>query len=114
MVHVKGIDESMIANNLTPFYQTHPGEVLKDELEARGILQRTLANNMGISYKVLNDILNERRSVSIETALLFEAALGISAHTLLGLQTEYDMAKTRQNKSFMQRLSSVKRVAAVF
>lgn len=40
---------------------THPGEVLKDEIEARGLQQKRLADSMGMSYKVLNDILNERR-----------------------------------------------------
>ena len=33
----------MIANNLKPFQPTNPGEVLKDELEYRGISQRGLA-----------------------------------------------------------------------
>lgn len=32
----------MIANNLTPAYPSHPGKILKDELEARGISQRRL------------------------------------------------------------------------
>ena len=68
---------------------------------------------MGLSYKILNDILNERRSVSIEAAILFEAALGIPAQTLIGLQTEYDIAMAKKNKSFIQRLAAVKRVAAV-
>lgn len=31
MVHVEGIDDRMIANNLEPHYLTHPGEVIKDE-----------------------------------------------------------------------------------
>jgi plasmid maintenance system antidote protein VapI len=30
------------------FYPTHPGEVLKDELEARGISQRKFADNIGM------------------------------------------------------------------
>ena len=113
MVQLRGVSNDMIANNLTACYQTHPGEVLKDEVEARGISQKTLAENMGMSYKVLNDILNERRSVSIETAMLFEAALGIPAQTLIGLQTEYDMAMTKKDKSFLLRLANVRRVAAV-
>lgn len=113
MIQIEGIDNSMIANNLTSFYQTHPGEVLKDEVEARGISQKALAENIGMSYKILNDILNERRSVSIETAMLFEAALGISAQTLMGLQSQYDMAKARSNKSFTQRLAKIKRIAVV-
>lgn len=113
MVIIKGFDSNMIANNLSPFYQTHPGEVLKDEVEARGMSQKTLAENMGMSYKVLNDILNERRPVSVDSAMLFEAALGIPAQTLLGLQIEYDIARHKKDKSFLQRLASIKHVAAV-
>lgn len=40
---LEGINANMIANNLKPFVPTHPGEVLKDELEFRGISQRGLA-----------------------------------------------------------------------
>ena len=35
-------------------YPTHPGEVLKDELEARGISQRELADTIGLTYSVVN------------------------------------------------------------
>ena len=44
----------MIANNLKPYRPTHPGEVLKDELEYRGISQRGLAKKIGISYSAFN------------------------------------------------------------
>ena len=30
------------------YYATHPGEVLKDELEARGISQRKFADSSGM------------------------------------------------------------------
>ena len=39
------------------FYPTHPGEVLKDELEERGISQRKFAESIGMGYSVLNEIL---------------------------------------------------------
>ena len=54
----------MIANNLEPSEPTHPGELLKEEIEYRGISQKKLAEEIGISYKVLNDILNCRRPVT--------------------------------------------------
>ena len=82
MVTIKGIDPKMIANNLEPSEPTHPGELLKEEIEYRGISQKKLAQEIGISYKVLNDILNCRRPVTTNTALLVEAALGIPAHIL--------------------------------
>ena len=56
-----------MANMIYGFTPTHPGEVLKDEIEERGIQQKVLAESMGISYKVLNDILNERRPVTTDT-----------------------------------------------
>jgi plasmid maintenance system antidote protein VapI len=39
---------------------THPGEILKEEIEYRGISQRRLAAQMCVPYTALNDILNER------------------------------------------------------
>ena len=69
----------MIANNLKPFQPTHPGEVLKDELEYRGISQRGLAKEIGISYSAFNEMLNGKRSLSPELAMMMEAALGVDA-----------------------------------
>ena len=45
---IEGIGPNMIANNLKPYIPTHPGEVLKDELEFHGISQRGLAKELGI------------------------------------------------------------------
>ena len=61
----------------------HPGEVLKDEIEYRGISQGKLAAQMGMSYKALNHILNERRPLTTQTAMMFEAALDIPADSLI-------------------------------
>lgn len=103
----------MIANNLTPAFPTHPGAVLKDEIEYRGISQRQLAKNIGIAYSALNEILNERRPLTEKTALLFEAALGVNAEPLLRLQLRYNVQVARKDTSFLKRLAQVKRVAAV-
>ena len=58
MIKIEGVDPKMIANNLTPSEPIHPGEILKDEIEYRGISQRKLAAQMGISPTLLNEILN--------------------------------------------------------
>jgi addiction module HigA family antidote len=90
----------------------HPGEVIKDEIEYRGISQGKLAAQMGISYKMLNNILNERRPVNTQTALLFEAALDVPADSLICLQTEYNMQVVNQDKSFAKRLAEIRKIAA--
>ena len=103
----------MIANNMNPIFPTHPGAILKDELEYRGISQRKLADNMGIRYTVLNEILNGHRPLTEKTALLFEAALGIDSEPLLRLQTKYNMLTIKQDKSFMERLTKLRHIAAL-
>lgn len=113
MITIPGISPEMIANNLTPAFPTHPGEILKEEIEYRGISQRKLAQNMGIQYSVLNEILNARRPVTEKTALLFEAALGIDAEPLMRLQLKYNMQTARKDTSFMERLAQVRKVAAL-
>ena len=113
MIQINGIDPSMIANNLTPSEPIHPGELLKDEIEYRGISQKKLAESTGISYTVLNEVLNCKRSVTTEYALLFEAALGIEAGMWIRIQADYNMQTAKQNKSFAERLANVRKVAAV-
>ena len=113
MIKIQGIDPDMIANNLTPAYPTHPGEVVKDEIEYRKISQRKLAEQTGIPYKMLNDILNGRRSMTTATAMMLEAALGVPTDSLMRLQLKYNMQQATRDKSFMERLAQVRKYAAL-
>ena len=101
------------ANELTPLIPTHPGAILKEEIEYRGISQCKLAKDMGIGYSALNEILNERRPLTEKTALLFEAALGVNAEPLMHMQMSYNMQTARKDSNFMEKLSKVRRIAAV-
>lgn len=87
------------ANKTTPLHPTHPGEILKDEIEYRRISQRRLAAQIGISHKMLNEILNAMCPVNTEFALLIEAALGIDPDTLVNMQTRYNMQMARADKT---------------
>ena len=113
MIQINGIDPRMIANNLTPSESIHPGELLKNEIEYRGISQKKLAESMGMSYTVLNEVLNCKRSVTTEYALLLEAALGIEADMWIRIQADYNMQTAKQNKSFAERLANIRKVAAM-
>lgn len=114
MVTIQGVDPNMVANNLEPAFPTHPGEILKDEIEYRGISQRKLAEQMGMGYAVLNEILNARRPVTEKTAMMFEAALGVNAETLMRLQMKYNMRVACKDKTFMQRLDAIRKAVAIF
>lgn len=91
----------------------HPGEILKEEIECRGITQSALAAQMGMSYKALNEILNCRRPLTTTTALLFEAALGVSSDMLMRIQLDYNMRTARENKTLSQRLENIRKAVAL-
>ena len=113
MVHIEGMDEKIIANNLEPFYLTHPGEVIKDELEFRGISQRRLAIEIGVSVSQINEVLNGKRALNAELALLIGQALDLDAAPLLSLQMKYNLLSAKRNKSFLKRLKEIPKIAAV-
>lgn len=98
-------DKGAIANELKPFEPTHPGEVLKDEIDCRGISQRQLSHEIGVSSSLLNEVLNGERALNTQLALLLSAALDIDAEPLLRLQAKYDMLTGHKTPSFIQRLN---------
>jgi addiction module HigA family antidote len=74
-----------------PFRPYHPGELLKDELECRHLSQRAVAKQLELPYTAFNGILNGKRPVTTDFALIMEAALGVSPGLLLRMQTDYNL-----------------------
>lgn len=66
-----------------------------------------------MSYTMLNEILNCKRPVNTEFAMLVEAALDIDAEPLLKIQTKYNMLTARKDKTFAERLEQVRKICAV-
>ena len=94
---------------------THPGDVLKEELEARGISQKKFSEVLSVPYTQLNEILNGKRPVTTDFALMTEAALGINLELLINMQVRYNMSVARQKKGLLSKLIDIKRAcAAVF
>ena len=110
---LRNIPANKLANNMTSSLLIHPGEMIKDEIIARGITQKELSEQMGGSYTVFNEILNGKRPVTTEYALLLEAAMGIDANIWVRLQADYNMQKAKEDKSFMKRLEKIRKIAAV-
>ena len=94
---------------------THPGDVLKEELEARDITQKKFSEVLSIPYTQLNEILNGKRPVTTDFALMMEAAIGITPELLINMQTRYNMSVARQKKPLLAKLFDIKRAcAAIF
>lgn len=113
MITLPNIAPTMIANNLKSFEPTLPGSLIRDELEERKMTQAKLAAQIGVSPTLLNEVINGKRAINTELALLLEAALGIAAHIWLDLQSDYNMQIAKSNSSFMNKLANIRRIAAV-
>ena len=86
------------ANELIPAIAIHPGETLKEELEARGWTQSYLAEKIGRPVQLINMIVNERKGISEDTALDFAEAFGTSAEFWINLDVQYRLTRARQRR----------------
>ena len=91
---------------------THPGDVLKEELEARSISQKKFSEILNVPYTQLNEILNGKRPVTTDFALMVEAALGINPELLINMQTRYNMSVPRQKKTLLAKLLDIRKACA--
>ena len=91
---------------------THPGDVLKEELECRKISQKKFSEVLGVSYTMLNEILNGKRPITSAFALMVEAALDINAELLVNMQTRYNMAVARKESALANRLHEIRKMCA--
>jgi len=85
-------------DSLVPFIAIHPGETLKEELEARGWTQSYLAEKIGRPVQLINMIVNERKGISEDTALDFSEAFGTSAEFWMNLDVQYRLTLARQRR----------------
>lgn len=99
-----------IVNQINGFSSPHPGTVLKGELEEHGLSQRELAVALGKSAPMINGILNGNKDITVEIAILLEAALpkSLSAQDWLRLQNEFDLECKRKESSLIARASAIR------
>ena len=77
----------------------HPGKILRTEvLEARGISPTLLAEATGLPVSRINDLVKERRGITVDSAIRLARALGTSPQLWLGLQIDYEMEEAMRAK----------------
>jgi antitoxin HigA-1 len=80
---------AMLPKNRPP---TAPGEMLLEEfLKPRGVTQVELASRMGVPIQRVNTIVNGKRGITAETAILLAEALDTTPEFWMGLQADYDL-----------------------
>lgn len=82
-----------VSNGMRPI---HPGEILREEfLQPMGMTAHALAMALQVPAPRINDVVRERRAVTVDTALRLAKYFGNSAEFWMGLQTDFDMATAR-------------------
>lgn len=74
----------------------HPGALIKHELVKKKISQRQFASRIGEHWQILNAVINQKRGISLSTALKIERELGFDEGFLLVMQVYYDIEKDKQ------------------
>lgn len=85
------MNKKIYANDIVLKEIFHPGEFIKDELEARAMKQKELSEKMEIAATVLSEIIHGKRNLTPLLALKLETALGINAEFWMKLQVGYDI-----------------------
>ena len=89
-----------------PKNPTPPGEMLIEEfLKPLGMSQLAFAKHIGVSFKRINEIVNNRRAITPETAWLFAKALGTTPQFWMNLQTTWDLVHHKVTRR-VRRLST--------
>jgi antitoxin HigA-1 len=84
----------------------HPGEILLEEfLNPMGISKNSLARDMGVPPRRINEIIHAKRGVTADTDLRLSRALGTTEGFWLGLQADYDLEERR--KSIYKQLTHI-------
>ena len=76
----------------------HPGRLLKGELNARNLSANRLALDIGVPSGRITDILNERRSITADTAVRLGLYFGNNPQFWLDLQSQYDIARVQRDR----------------
>jgi HTH-type transcriptional regulator / antitoxin HigA len=84
-----------IHKNAVSGLPVHPGITLREELVERGITQTEFARRIGRPVQAVNEIINGKKSITADTAIALEKALGISAELWLKLEASYQISKAR-------------------
>jgi addiction module HigA family antidote len=71
---------------------THPGEILNSEfLEPMGLSQVELAKRMGVPVQRVNTLINGKRDMTAETAILLGRVLKTTPEFWMNLQDTLDL-----------------------
>ena len=84
----------------------HPGEILREELDALGLSANALSKALGVPVNRITMILNGRRGVSADTALRLARYFGTTPELWMNLQKTWELrrAEIAQGREISKRV----------
>ena len=91
-------------NGLRP---VHPGEILRDEIDALGLSANALASALGVPVNRVTMILNGQRGVSADTALRLARYFGTTPQLWMNLQKTWELrrAEIEAGREIVERVT---------
>lgn len=87
----------------------HPGEILKVEfLDELKITQTQLAKDLGVTFTAINEIVHEKRGISIEMAFKLAKYFDMTPNFWINLQKNYEAYLFVYNEKSNKKLDRVK------
>lgn len=94
--------------HIIPFQPTHPGVLIKDELNAREDLkQKDLAFLLGVKPSFLNEVIKGKRSITADLAILLEKALDVPADYWMKFQSQYEIDCARIKEKNIAKIKAM-------
>ena len=90
------------------FRPTHPGLVLRHDIEALGLTQEAFADHIGVTRQTVSAIIAGRSRLTVEIACRVSKAVGGTAQFWMNLQTAHDVWQTERTPA----IKTIKRVRA--
>lgn len=91
-------------NDFRPFEVVHAGEILKEELKARGIKQKDFAKQIDMQPTHLSSLIKGKIQISEKIAYKLEQALGIPAIDWLNMQSNYNYYTSKSEGNVVETL----------
>lgn len=93
----------------TTNYAVAPGEYLEEWIDDHGLSQKHVADLLGSSRKLVNEIINGRAPITSDTALRLERVVGIPAKTWLKYESLFraDLARIADEENLADHLDEI-------
>lgn len=89
----------------------HPGQGLRDDLDALGVSVAEAAKALGVTRQQLHNVISGKSSITPDMAVRLEQGVGGTAESWIAVQRDYDLAQVRQRAAAIKVVRLVPKVA---